>query len=197
MTAVRKGMRDLILTLRGMTNAGTADYTIGLTTYWNDGHLQDTLDRYCTVVRDEEITPFAALNSGGSISYYDYQSRNRFFESTSEGTARFVIRDSTGTVKASTDWSADYERGLITFTTDTAGAAYLLSGYSYDVYAAASDVWYQKAAHAGEMIDFSTDNHNIKRSHIVATALKMARRYENMSSTTIYSSAVVERGDYQ
>jgi len=44
MTA-RDGMTNIIATLRAWTEAGTADYSVAGTTYWDDGQLQDTLDR--------------------------------------------------------------------------------------------------------------------------------------------------------
>jgi len=50
-------MADLITELRGMAEAGTADYSIigsaGTTNYWDDGQLQNVLDvhRTCTPTR--------------------------------------------------------------------------------------------------------------------------------------------------
>lgn len=195
--AVRSTMTRLMQLLRGLTNAGTADYTIGLFTYWSNDHIQDALDRHSVFVKDEPLYPKKSLDTGGVISYYDYQSKYRFFESTDGGTLRFIVKDSTGT--AQTGWTANYENGEITFSTDQAGAVYYLTGTSFDVYAAAADVWYQKAAHAADMIDFSTDGHNIKRSHLVRTALKMAQRYESMADAPVGSTSIGEmvRSDLQ
>lgn len=194
-TTARSGMSDLITTLRGMVNAGTADYTVGGITYWSDIQLQTALDRYASQVVDEPLQAVPEMTTGGAITYTEYRSKGRFFETTVSGTSRFVIKDSTGAV-VSSGWSADYEKGVITFTADTLGVSYYLSGTTYDIYAAASDVWYQKAGHAAEMIDFSTGGHNIKRSHITQLALTMARRYENMASTLVNSSPVeMVRGD--
>lgn len=195
--AVRPTMTKLIQLLRGLTNAGESDYTIGNFTYWSRDQLQDALDRHSVSVNDEPIAPKKSLESGGAISYYDYQSRYRFFETTDGGTLRFIVKDSTGAVQ--TGWTANYENGEITFSTDQAGAVYYLTGTSFDVYAAAADVWYQKAAHAADKIDFSTDGHNIKRSHLVNTALKMAQRYESMAGSPVGSTSIGEmvRSDLQ
>ena len=46
-------MTRLMQLLRGLTNAGTADYTIGLFTYWCNDRLQDALDRRHTFVKDK------------------------------------------------------------------------------------------------------------------------------------------------
>lgn len=190
----RTGMSNLLSALRGMTNAGTADFTIGTTAYWSDDQLQTICDRYATPIRDEHLKAISSMNTGGAISYFDYQSNSRYYEATTGGTAVFIIRDTTGAIIPSTNWSADYERGAIAFTADTLGVPYYLTGRSYDLNAAAADIWYQKAAHASEMIDFDTDNHKIKRSHIVAAMMKMAQKYEAMAT---FSSSPVEmvRGD--
>lgn len=193
MTA-RNGMSNLITTLRGMTNAGTADYTVSSATFWSDDQLQTVLDRYATPIRDEPLRAIPVMEDGSTV-YYDYQSRARFYESTDGGTAVFVIKDINGTAQGTADWSADYERGLITFVSDTKGSAFYLTGRSYDVYAAAADVWYQKAAHASEMIDFSTDGHSIKRAHIATMCMKMAQRYEGMATTAIANPVEMCRGD--
>jgi len=193
MTA-RAGMSTLLTTLRGMTNAGTADYTVGSATFWSDDQLQAVMDRYVTPIRDEVISGIPIM-AGGTVNYLDYQSNNRFFESTDGGTARFVIRDIGGTAQGTANWSADYEKGLISFTADTKGTAYFLTGFSYDVYAAAADVWYQKAAHASEMIDFSTDGHSIKRGHVATMCMKMAQRYESMASVSMSTPVELVRGD--
>lgn len=194
MTA-RTTMADLITTLRGFTNAGTADFAVGSNTYWSDDQLQAALDRYAVQVRNEVMQSFPVTVTGGSVNWFDYQSNMRFFEKTDGGTVRFIVKDGVGTVQGTALWSADYEKGLVIFAANTQGSVYTVTGYSYDVYAAAADVWYQKAAHASEMIDFSTDNHSVKRAHIAAAALKMAQRYENMAITNVSSVSTIERGD--
>lgn len=198
--ANRATMTNLISTLRGMTNAGTADYSIRLTSYWSNDQLQQILDRYSTPVRDELLNAIPAMSTGGTSVYFDYQSKGRFFENSDAGTARFVVKDVGGTVAGTALWGADYERGLVTFVSNTAGSAYYLTGFTYDVYAAAADVWYQKAAQASDKIDFSTDGHNIKRSHLASMAYKMAQKYEAMAGVSISSSSnqvELVRGDME
>ena len=192
MTA-RTTMASLIATLRGMTNAGATDYTVGSSSYWTDDQLQTVLDRYCLAVYDELINSAITYESGGLAKYYDYYSKHRYFETTDGGTARFIVKDSNFDASGTANWTADYERGKVSFVADTTGVVYYLTGFSYDLNAAAADVWYQKAAHASEKIDFQTDNHNIKRSHIAAAALAMARRYEGLAGQP--GSNYMERGD--
>lgn len=194
MTA-RTTMANLITTLRGFTNAGTADYSVGSATFWSDDQLQGVLDRYATPIREEPLTVYPVTNTSGTVEYKEYQSHSRFFEDTNAGTARFFVADSLGALQGTANWSADYEKGLITFAADTKGTAYYLTGYAYDVYAAAADVWYQKAAHASEQFDFSTSVNKVTRSHVVTGCLTMAKRYEAMASVSTSQPAVIARGD--
>ena len=194
----RTTMSALITELRGMTNAGSADYSVASVAYWTDDQLQTVLDRHKMDVRDEPLRAYPVTVSGGSVAYYDYQSGYQNFEQTgSGGSALFVVADSVGTIQGTALWSADYSRGLVTFATTTNGTAYYLSGKSYDMNGAAADVWRQKAAAYAAAVDFSTDNHSVKRSHIVATCREMATYYQGQSTMTGQSGVDMERGDMQ
>lgn len=183
MTQLRDTMNDLILQLRGMTNAGTADYTVAGIDYFSSYHLQDALDRHAYSVRDHDLTSFEQLDTGGTVVFKEYQANWRNLETSDGGTARFVIRDATGAVIAGTLYSVDYQRGLVTFTSNQGGSSRMVTTTAYDIYAAAADIWAQKASYYATQIDFSTDNHNVKRSHIVAQCETMAKRYRDMSGT--------------
>jgi hypothetical protein len=188
-------MASLISILRGFTNAGTADFTVNSTAYFSDDHLQSVLDRYKTIIRESGLTVSPMKNSGGTIVYKEYQTPAKWLETTDGGTAQFVITDVSGTVQASTGYTADYESGRITFVSDQANASRYLTANSYDIYAAAADVWRQKASTYATMIDFSTINQTIKRSHIVAQCEAMAKRYESMATSGGASSVDMVRGD--
>lgn len=192
--AARTSMADLLLTLRGLTNAGSAEYAVNGSAYWVDQQLQDVLDRHVQPIRHELLDVLPTHGSGGSITYVNYQSPHRFFESVLAGTptTRFVIQDEAGDAIGSAGFSVDYPRGLVTFGTATGGLSRYLTGYSYDMNAAAADVWQQKAAHYVTAYDFSSDNHNLRRSQIIDNCLKMAREYA--SGAAIYSVSM-ERSD--
>ena len=172
----RASMVDLLLTLRGLTNAGSAEYTVNAVSYWTDAQMQDVLDRHVSQIRHEDLSPIAKVGVG-SIGYFDYQSSRRFFETSSGGTARFIVQDETGATVGSAAYSVDYPRGLVTFGTDTAGQTRYVTGFSYDMNAAAADVWAQKASHYVTAYDVSTDKHDLKRSQIIDNCLKMSREY--------------------
>jgi hypothetical protein len=160
-----------------MTNAGSAEYSVSGATYWTDQQVQDVLDRHVQYINYEELAPVEKSGSGGSVTYVEYNSKHRFFESTSSGTSRFIVQDESGGTIGTASYSADYPRGVVTFTADTTGLSRYLTGYSYDMNAAAADVWSQKAAHYVTAYDFSTDNHSMSRGQIIKNCLEMAKQY--------------------
>jgi hypothetical protein len=188
----RASMADLIVNLRSLTNAGALEYTVAGNPYWTDKQLQTVLDRHVTNIRDEVLRPIETIEAGGSTSYYDYQSSYRFLESTSGGTSRFILKDETYAALGTAAYTVDYPRGLITFGTTTAGLTRYLTGFSYDLNAAAADVWSQKAAHYVTAYDVSTDNHSLKRSQIIQGCLTMAKEYA--SGSQVFSVSI-DRGD--
>ena len=195
MTA-RTGMTDLITSLRGMTNAGTADYTVGATTYWSDDQLQAALDAHRMDFYQADLAQITAMESG-AVVWKTYRSPYRNLEG---GTVNFTVIDGLGNVAGTADYSADYPNGIITFSANQAGKIWYLTARAYDIYAAAADVWRMKAAHASAEFDFTTDNHSIKGSQLSAQCLKMADYYERqsmMSSLLVNGghTVLIERGD--
>ena len=126
-------MASLILSLRYMTNAGSADYTIAGASHWTDNQLQDALDRRRYEVREETLTSFGALQNDGSTDYLDYQSEYTWLETTDGGTARFILQNAAGSILGTATYSVNYERGLVTFGSDMGGSTVYLTGYAYDV----------------------------------------------------------------
>lgn len=189
--SARATMTDLLLTLRGLTAAGSAEYTVNGTACWTDVQLQEVLDRHSYIVRHEALTaiPYTGV---GTIAWFDYQSARRFFETTGSGTSRFIVQDETGATIGTGAYSVDYPRGLVTFGTDTEGLTRYATGYSYDMNAAAADVWAQKASHYVTAYDFSTDNHNLRRSQIIDNCLKMSKEYAKDAAVF---SVTVDRSD--
>ena len=72
MTA-RTGLSTLISQIRGLSNLGTNDYTLGTATYWTDDQIQIVLDNHRTDIFREELDN-SNINyvSSGSIEYKDY-----------------------------------------------------------------------------------------------------------------------------
>ena len=195
MTA-RTGMTDLITSLRGMTNAGTADYTIGTTAYWSDDQLQEKLDAHRLDFYSAELTHITAME-GGAVVYKTYRAPYRNLEG---GTVNFLLVDFQGTPAGTADYTADYTTGTVTFTADQAAKQWYLTARAYDLNASAADIWRMKGAHASADFDFSTDNHSIKGSQVSMQCLKMADYYEQQAlksslKTTGSNSVLIERSD--
>lgn len=187
----RTGMTTLISYLRDMGVAGTADYTLGTVSYWTDDQLQTILDRHKIFVNQEELIPIDSLNNG-TIQWLEYRSQYGNFEETTGGTAVFVIKNATGETFGTANWTADYANGIITFAADTAGTPYYLTGTSYDINRAASDVWRTKAGHHASGVDFSTDNMTVKRGQLIKNDIDMANYYAGQGRVKTIS---FERGD--
>lgn len=191
MTA-RITLSELIETLRGMTDAGPDDYTINNVDYWSDDMMQRVLDRHRRDVFREQLRPIESVAGGGIVEYREYRSQYTNFERTDGGTALFFVEDSLGNKAGTATYSVDYLNGRITFADDQAGKVYYLTGRSYDLNAAAADIWRQKAGHYATSVNFSTDNHRIDRGAIINNCLNMAAHYEMQAGPTTIR---FDRGD--
>jgi hypothetical protein len=190
--AARTSMADLLLALRGLTSAGSAEYTVAGSAYWTDDQLQAVMDRHVYPIRHEALNPQPSIGAGGTVSYFNYQSPRRFWESTSGGTSRFIVQDESGATVGTSAYTVDYPYGRLTFGTDTTGLTRYVTGFSYDMNAAAADIFTQKAAHYVTAYDISTDNHSLSRGQIIDNCLKLAKEY---SAGAWSYSVTMERSD--
>lgn len=190
--AIRTGMQTLIDTVRGYTDAGTADWTVvtsgGTVTYWSDDEVQRALDRHKSEYIHSYLDAVQSY-SGGSILYLQYRAELGNIES---GTVLFKVEDASGTV---TGWTLDGARGEVVFATNQAGKSFWWSGFAYDLNATAADIWRIKASHAAEFVDWATDGHNVKRSQQKDACLTMAAYYQSRSSTEGVMSVKITRDD--
>lgn len=180
----RTGMANLITQLRKMTNAGTADSTIGAETYWSDDHLQEILDTYRLDHLRVKLMPRKQLRSGSYVTYdYDIPRTLKWFEEAAGTLSGWYLGDSTGaTVTAD---SINYERGEIHFATDTDDANYYLDCRTYNLNEAAAKVWEAKASFIYDAVDWSSDNHNIKAEQEYNHCLAQAKLYKNKSGAKV------------
>ena len=179
--AARNGMTQLIDTVRGMTDAGTADYTAGTVSYWADAEVQRVMDRHRTEVIRSLMTPVETYSSG-TVVFKQYYSEYGNLEETTGGTAIFYLENAGATVLGSALYTPDYAAGKVTFASDAKGSTVYLTGFSYDLNAAAADIWRMKAANAAKMFDFSTDNMSVKRSQFQAMCMDMAGFYQGQAA---------------
>lgn len=183
----RVGMSDLIEQVRAYCNLGTNDYNLGTSTYWQDDQVQIVLDRHKTTVVEEEMLEVTNTIAGGSIEYKVFHSYHGNYEQTTGGTEIFSIEDAEGNTIGSSNYSVDYANGIVTFNADQAGSSRFLSGYSYNVYGAAADIWKMKAGAFAEGVNFKTDNMSINRGDKIKNALAMANQYSVMAGSKVTS----------
>lgn len=181
---MRTGMADLVSTIRGMTNTGTGDYSIGTVSYWSDDQLQNIMDIHRADVQFYPLAPNVWQESG-SVVYKEFLSGLTNIE---QGTVTY-LQTSAGSSVGTANYSIDYTRGVVSFTANQNGTAYYITTRTFDLNGAASDVWKQKAVQVASRFDFSTDNHSVKVSQIYDHYMKQASYYESLKpiqSVTIY-----------
>lgn len=176
--AIRSGMQTLVDRLRQYTNVGTAQYTAGSTTYWTDDHLEDVLDRHQTWVVEHPLTWVPEVQNDGATDYLTAVAQYRNWEEVASGATRWQVRQTTGSTVGTANYSADYTNGRITFTSDQAGTAYMLTGYSYDVYGAAVEVLRHKLAYIDLWYDFSDNNQSFSRSQAADNIKGLIAEYQ-------------------
>lgn len=181
--AARAGMYTLIDRLRGMTNAGTAD--------WTDDALQDVLDARRVDLNRAPLTPdYEYVN--GTATWHDYYAPLGNFEEATSGSQYWRVENSAGEAAGTASYTVDYASGYIRFAADQGGTAYALRARSYRMNLAAADVWRRKAAIHAERYDVATDNHRLNQSQVIAHCLKMAAEYESRDGV---QSVQVQRVD--
>lgn len=169
----RSTMAHLITELRGMVDAGTADYTVGTVSYWTDDQLQTRLDANRTYVNFEAIRGLP--NNGTAITYTIFPTERVWWEDT------MVVQEVGGGTIGTANYTADLMTGVITFTANQGGSARYVTGYTYNLFRSASDIWNRKAAHYVTAVDWSTDNHSMKRSQLIQQARQMAMTYGDLA----------------
>lgn len=183
--ALRAGMADLIKQVRRITNAGKEDYTVGDVTYWRDADIQEVLDRHVDYLVEMPLKWVTTTDTGGTTRYKIAQSPYGYLEGTTSGTAYFYITETGGSIISGSGYTPNYDQGRITFTSDQGGTAYFLTAYSYDVYAAAADIWRERLANFSGWYDFRSDNQTFTRSQAFEHANKMLNLMEQKSGGNV------------
>lgn len=178
----RTGMTALIAHLRHLTNAGTADHTLGTATFYNDDHLQAALDRTAQTWRRVPLTALPTLVNGASQTY-DYSIPAEIgtsFEAPAADSG-WALKDGLGTTIGTALYSLNAEAHRLSFSADQLGAAYYLDARSYDPHRAAAAIWREKAAFAATRVDWESDNHRIQAAQEHAHCLRMAEHFDALA----------------
>lgn len=170
----RTTLAEPIARVRELAAAGTADYS--------DDAIQSVLDRNRLDFADDALVALREYNAGGTAVYFVHQAHYRNLEATDGGTAVLYVRDSSGARIGTASYVVDTGAGRVIFAADTAGTAYYLTGRSYDVYAAAAEVWRMKAADVANRFDFTADGASFKASQLIAQYNKMAEQCSSLAT---------------
>jgi hypothetical protein len=126
-----------------------------------------------------------ATIGGGTIAYYSADLGVRDLEEAASGTDRWIIRDSIGTEIGTVNYTVDYRAGRVLFTADQSGSAYYLTAYTYDIHAAAADLWNERLANFTAWYDFRSDNQTLSRSQVFEHAKQMAATMRQKAGSNI------------
>lgn len=191
----RSGMSTLIEQVRGLTNAGTADYTEGTSNYWDADQIQVVLDRHRHDHWAVPLSPQLSYTAAGAVQYLDYPLPMTHLEETTGGTAVFILATGSNVPIGTASYTADYTNGYVTFTSDQAGSAVMITCREYDLYGAVAEIWRMKSSQFVEQFDFSTDNTSVKLSQKMQQAEMMAQTFEKKSKWGGVTVGKLVRGD--
>jgi len=168
-----------------MTNSGTADYTVAGSAYFSDDAIQAYIDRSRAIARFIPLRPIP-IRTAGVSQFFEYnlpQEMGYWIErELGSGDSGWYVKDGNGNaLTINTDYTVNWDSTLVTFANDTKGTAYLLDARAYDLYAAAADIWEEKASMEMYAVDFQTDNANIKMSQRREFCESQAEVYRNKS----------------
>lgn len=178
----RAGMANLILELRRRTLAGTADTTIGATTYWSDDQLQAVLDTYRQNYRQITLSAIPKrVGSGYQYLEYPIVGLENFEENQAD--SGWQLLDSAGGTAPS--YTVNYNAAMITFASDTANLNYWLDCRVYDLNQAAADVWESKASFVASNTTWSSDNHKVEAGEEYKHCMAMAAKWRSKAGLLV------------
>lgn len=176
MTA-RAGMATLISRWRRMvSDTGTV--------VWTDDQAQQLIDSYRTDIWTEELTAVPQLVSGTTV-YKTYLSNYENLEDGGlGGTAVFRMHDANGSVVGTSNFTADYQRGVFSFSSDQLGSVRYIDARSYDLNMAAADGWRELMGAKASLYRFTADGASYDRQQWFDHCKEMALFYDGLSKPT-------------
>ena len=188
--ALRTGMGNLVQRVRQLTGAGTAEWTAGTVSVWDDESIQNILDSNAQFIVDDPLIWRPQIVGGGTVNYFVANAHYRDLEEAGSGTLRWIVRDSVGAEYGTANYTPDYRQGQIRFTANQGGTAYYLTAYTYDVHAAAADVWLERLANFADWYKFSADNQTFDRNQAFEHAKAMEDRERQLVGKNVVLQSV-------
>ncbi len=169
-------MTTLIATLRQLIQDETSPYTL------SDDTVEDVLDRHSQRVLRHRLEPAYADNDG--LCYWFYALATHWEDRDSA----IALKDGEGNELPVAE--SDLSSGMWRLTTGQSGDVYLYSGYTYDVYGAASECCNLMIARIKDEYTFSSDEGSFNRSQRVDHLQKLFDSFA--SSRRVYALGAAE-----
>lgn len=174
----RSGMAALIQQVRLLADVGTAEWT-QVETYWSDDHIEAELDKTRQWMV-ETVSP-VEVSVDGTPEYHDYLLTYGNLEEAASGTEAWMVRDLTGALQGTANYSVNYEAGQVTFTADTDGEQMRIYYRTYDLYATAASIWRARAGNVASYYNIKEGEHSLSRSEWFQHCMVMAELSDSMA----------------
>lgn len=187
---VRDGMLALIDNLRKMSLA-SIDNT-DTDNYFTNEELQSILDRTSRYHVRTVLAPIREVLPGNTAVYTRYQWSADIGEWIEHPLPDFIdntfkLQDSTGSQifygTAENEFTVEPSRRTVVFGSNREGKIFYLSVYSYDLNAAAAEVWLQKAGRRQDYVNWKTDNHTIAEDTEYQHCMEQYRLYSSRAKS--------------
>lgn len=184
--AARAGMEKLVTRIRQLTNADVHEFAIAGQVYWADKDIQEVLDRHALRIIEYPLE-FEPRYIDGTVRYTILPVPFRDLETPESGSARWELRNSTGVLESTANYTFDWNSSIIEFNSDTGGTVtYNLTARMYDIYATAADIWEWRIANFALFYDFKSENQSMSRSQMFKNAKTMRDSMIERKGSNIY-----------
>lgn len=140
---------------------------------WTAEEIDVALRRYAQFVSHEPLTPVPSYEAGTGLVYKRYEHR------LGDWSADTFLQDGDHAVLSPDEAAID--KGVWTFTSNTASPVYI-TGTTFDVYAAAATLLEAKAAaKAGDLVSFSAQNGSYSYAPKSKQYMQIAKKYRAMA----------------
>lgn len=174
----RAGMTDILTRWRRMVNDSAGSV-------WTDAEALTLLDAHRVDVWAGQLSP-SPQHDSGQLVYKVHRADWQNLEEPATGTAAFRLYDANGSA-ISSGWTADYLRGIFTFTADQKGSARYIDARSYELAAAAADGWRELMATKASLYKFTADGATYDRNQWFDHCAQMAAFYDRQAKPTMAS----------
>ena len=197
---------NLLTDLRRMTDTAVGAYTVNSVSYWTDDQLEEIMQGFAV---DYDTVPLMSIPQyyNGTWEHRKYRipkslpvwleyftpaqlTANQALaaEDQLDEDVSFYVVDVEGVVVDSSTYTYHKGRRTIEFAADTNVTQYYLRVIGYNLNEIAAQVWYDKAAHRVELVDWRGGDHQVKEDQEWKHCMEMAQhysRYSGMRVTTL------------